>query len=334
MSFLHSGGLLSILHDRMTFQRFPYCMMIAAAACCWAYLFVFRDYLPGTAIHIDAKWAAYGMLSALRVFWLGFFDLRESWPRFLVWMFLMGIYFFRRPLRKLPECGLDILGLVALVPGLMCYLVGHQAEMVKVGMIGLILTTYGLVWILLGRWIFKYFFIPMIFFLLCYNHIWMEWIGLSTWLKEKALLLAGGLLHLYDDKVILHSLSIVIEGQNQPAVSLTGTWETQSNTSWIPLLFAPFLATGFLFWRRVKMSWLIIYTLFVPLEGFVTQLIRIIILTLGALYFGEGYISFMKPFQVPLGVFISICVELVLILTFWWIWTKAGRPMDQEENDN
>lgn len=317
----------------MSSSRTPYIVVLVATALLWIYLFAVRDYLPGTAIHIDAKWAAYGMLSAAGVFWHGFFNLTETWARFLVWIFLMGIYFFRRPLRKLPPCGFDVAGLVALMPGLVCYLIGYQAEMVKIGMIGFILTTYGLLWVMLGRWIFTVFFIPLVFFLMCYNHIWMEWIGLSTWLKEKALVLAGGLLHFYDSKVIVHSLEIVIEGQKQPAVSLTGTWETQSNTSWIPLLFAPFLATGFLFWRRVKMSWLIVYTSFVPLEGFVTQVIRIIVLTLGALYFGEGFIGFAKPFQVALGVFISICVELVLILTFWWIWTKCGRPMDQEEGD-
>lgn len=320
----------------MTTRKITYYFSIFIAFLFWSYLFVVRDYLPGTAIHIDIKWAAYGMLSAIRVFWLGFFDLRESWPRFLVWIFLMGVYFFRRPIRKMPLLEYDMAGLFALVPGLLCYLIGYQAdqaEVVKIGMIGLVLSTYGLIWFMLGRWVFKYLFIPMIFFMLCYNHIWMEWIGLSTWLKEKALQLAGGLLHLFDSKILLQTLEIRIEGQSQPAVSLTGTWQTQSNTSWIPLLFAPFLATGFLFWRRVKMSWIIVYTLFVPLEGFVTQLIRIIFLTLGALFFGEGYITFMKPFQVPLGVAISIFVELCLILTFWWIWTKSGRPMDQEQDD-
>jgi len=331
---LHYGINPLLILLKMSSRRLPYYLILFVATVIWIYLFFFRDYLPGTAIHIDVKWASYGMLSALGIFWYGFFNLLESWPRFLIWIFLMVVYFYRKPLKKIPECGFDMIGLVVLVPGLLCYLIGDQASMVKIGMIGLILTTYGLLWVLLGRWIFKYFFIPLVFFLMAYNHIWMEWIGLSIWLKEKALQIAGGILHVYDQRVLVRSLEITIEGQGQPAVSLTGTWLTQSNTSWIPLLLAPFLATAFLFWRRVKMSWIIVYTLFVPLEGFITQMLRIICLTLGALYFGEGFINFMKPYQVFLGVMLSISVELCQILIFWWVWIKGGRPTDTGKEEN
>ncbi|MDX2227448.1 MAG: hypothetical protein SFY92_10215 [Verrucomicrobiae bacterium] len=308
----------------MTPDHIKRAMLGVSALGFFLYLFALRDYLPGTAIHIDKKWEAYGMLSAVQIFWVGFLD----WKRLVIWIGFCTVYFYRRPFRQWIAPETDPAALAGVALGMLLYIVGLTGELVKLGMVSLFVTAYSLAWFLIGRSYARTFFIPFLFFFLCFNNLWMEWIGLSTTLKEWALAVAGTMVALLDSRVQVRSLSITIEGFTRPAVSMMSVWQGQGSTSWIPLLISPFLATGFLFWRRVRFTWLMVYIALVPVTGFVTQIIRILMVMIGAILFGEGFVNLFNPLLVPIGFGISFVLECLILFFFWKIWTQAGRPTD------
>lgn len=294
------------------------------------YLTAVKRYLPGSAIHIDIKWAQYGMLSQWQIFFIAFF----SWGRLLLWGIFCAVYFWRQPPGALPSIRMDFQALWLVGLGMILHVVGQAGEIVEIGMLSLFVCLYAFFWWLAGRSWARLTLVPYIFLMLCFHNTWVEWIGISTWLKIKALYFAGSLLHFLHKDVLVESLSVSIRGQMYPVISLVPSWQQQSSTSWIPLLFAPFLGILFLFWKRVKTSWMLVYVCFVPVTGFMTQIIKILFLTWFALFLGEGFTNATRSWQMPFGVLISLIVEAFVLWGFWTVWRWAGCPRAGVRHDS
>jgi len=288
----------------------------------FVYMFCLRPYLPGRAIHIDAKWAEYGWLPCLSIFFVGFFSVLRT----VVWLQFVAIWFWRQPVRHWPAREIDFTGAFLLLISLLLYVIGHAAQKAQAGMLSMCLAGFALIWLLAGRKYAKIMMVPFIFFLLTYNNLWMEWQDLSPFLKSQALLIAGGIVNIFSDSLHASALKLTVDGIPSPIISMMPEWGKQSDVSWIPLLLAPYLGILLLFWQRVKTSWMLVYLMSVPLAGFTTQVLKLVTLSCVALWFGGDFYDHTRPFHKFYGLVLSILLEALVLTVFWKVWTRAGKP--------
>lgn len=249
-----------------------------------------------------------------------------EWTQCLFVPFLVGwmVYWLRPRLRELPVQG-SPQGYGLLVVGLMIYILGYLAENYYIGIVALQIVYAGLIVLFLGWRFMRALFFPWAFLLFMWPYGFFEDIAfelrmLMSSLSHHVLLLMGV-------ANALNGTAIVSPPGQTPSFGIDIADPCSGIRSLFALVMVAALAAFVLFrhaWQKA-----VIVVAAVPLV-ILGNLVRIIILTLASIHFGEAFALGVNDqpswFHEGAGYLVYL-INFVSLLGLGWVLNKvAGNP--------
>jgi exosortase len=246
-----------------------------------------------------------------------------EWTQCLFVPFIVGwlVYWLWPRLRELPVRG-SAHGYAILAAGLLLYVLGYMAENYYIGVVSMQLVYAGLIVLFLGWGFMRMLLFPWAFLLFMWPYGFFEDVAfqlrmLMSSLSHDALILIG----VPND---LHGTAIVSPPQQDPPFAIDIADPCSGIRSLFALVMMASLAAFVLFdrtWQKV-----IIVLASVPLVIF-GNLVRIVILTLATIHFGEGFALGVNDhpswFHEGAG-YVVYLINFGSLLVLGWLLTKLS----------